>query len=701
MSQPGNPSLPLLPAVWRRMQDFAGVGNDATYLWPRWLILRAVGLVFIVIFAGIIHESRALIGPDGLTPLSGLIAQLKAAEPTLFMSFLRAPSLFWLSSSWSMVEVVQWVGLLAAGALTLNLWPRMALFVCWLTLLSFARGWIIFSDPQVDWLMLEVALLSLPFAPAGYRPGLGAHSPVRPIALFMMRWLLFRVMIESGAAKLLSGELRWWDFTAMDALYETAPCPTILGYLDHQMPHWWHVGEWGLTFAAEILAPLLALFAGRRGRWIAFGLWAALQAGIQLTCNFGWLNTSSLALGLILLDDQMLAQAAQTLRLRRLGQFLATRAVRLAPPPLARWRLYSLRTALWLHFYFSLCAFVIIAGADTHPVAEKLTYPLRRVFAGFGSVNAYQLYAKLDPFHCVVEFVGSNDGGQTWLPYEFRYFPQRLDRICPFLAPYFPRFEATMQIQVATRDKPTVLYELVAQNLLKQNPEVLRLFAHNPFPNGAPQMIRTPGYRYTFTDLATYRRDGVYWQRTYLGEHLPLLHLAPDGTMAQAVAPFEQLLVKAQFGNAAAQSYLGFLYIAGEEGVDKDPAEALIWFKRAAEQGFADAQFNLALIYANGDGLPADPREAARWCRLAAEQGFPAAQDRLGVMYVRGEGVPLDETEALAWFQLAAQGGDPEGKAHLSYTQPRAKPDIRQAAEQRARALQAAIDARKNPAASR
>lgn len=695
MTSVGKVSLPLFSAAWRQMKDFAGLDNDATYLWPRWLILRGVGLVFAVIFAGIIHESSALIGPNGLAPLSGLMAQLKATHPTLFASFLHAPTLFWLNSSWPMAVAVQWCGLAAALALTLNLWPRLSLFVCWATLLSFARGWIMFSDPQVDWLMLEVAVLSIPFAPAGYRPGLGTHSPVRPIALFMVRWLLFRVMLESGVAKLLSGEVRWWDFTAMDALYETAPCPTILGYLNHQLPHWWHVVEWVLTFAAEILAPLLALFAGRRGRWIAFWLWAALQAGIQLTCNFGWLNTASLALGLVLLDDQMLAGAARTLRLRRLGDFLTARAVRLPPPPLARWRLYSLRTALWVHFYLSLCAFVVIAGADTHPVTEKLTHPLRRVFAGFGSVNAFQLYAKLDPFHCVVEFVGSNDGGKTWRPYEFRYFPQQLDHIPPFLAPYFPRFEATMQIQVATRDKPTVLYELVAQHLLKQNPEVLRLFANNPFPAGAPQMIRTPGYRYNFTDLETYRRDRVYWRRSYLGEHLPLLYLAPDGSLVQAVSTYEQLLVKAQFGNAAAQSYLGFLFISGEEGVDKDPAEARTWFERAAAQGLADAQFNLALIYANGDGVPADPRQAAHWCRLAAEQGFAAAQDRLGVMYIKGEGVPRDEAEALAWFELSAAAGDAEGQAHRDYTRRHAQPETLHAAAQRARTLQAGIEARK------
>jgi len=696
MGSASNTVLPRFPGVWRQLKDFSGLGGDATYLWPRWLILRAVGLVFIVIFAGIIHESLALIGPDGLAPLSGLIAQLKAAHPTLLESFFRAPTLFWISSSWGMAVAVEACGMAAALALTLNLWPRMSLLVCWVTLLSFARGWIIFSDPQVDWLMLEVALLCLPFAPAGHRPRLGAHSPVRPIALFMMRWLLFRVMFESGIAKLLSGEPRWWNLTAMDALYETAPSPTLLAYLDHQLPHFWHVGELILTFAAELLAPLLAVFGGRRGRWIAFWLWSALQLGIQLTCNFGWLNTASFALGFVLFDDQMLAAAAQTLRLRRLGQFISARAVALAVPPLARWRSYGLRLALGIHFYLTLVAFALVAGLPSNRVTDLFTKPVRLAFGGFGSANVYQLYAKLDPFHLVVEFVGSDDGGRSWRPYEFRYFPQRLDHVSPFMAPYFARFEATLQIQVITRDEPTVLYELVAKQLLRQNPEVLRLFANNPFPAGPPQMIRTPGYRYNFTDLATYRRDGLFWKREYLGEHLPLRYLAADGTVAQAVSAYEQLLVKARFGNADAQSSLGYLFISGEDpAVSKDATEARLWFGLAAAQGLAGAQFNLALIYANGDGGPADPRQAAHWCRLAAEQGLPGAQDRLGVMYIQGEGVSRDEVEALAWFQVAAVSGDEEAQGHLRYTQARAQPAVIQAAEQRAQAILASLETRK------
>ena len=57
------------------------------------------------------------------------------------------------------------------------------------------------------------------------------------------------------------------------------------------------------------------------------------------------------------------------------------------------------------------------------------------------------------------------------------------------------------------------------------------------------------------------------------------------------------------------------------EGVPQDYAEAVKWYRLAAEQGDADAQYNLGLMYDNGNGVPQDYKEAVKWYRLAAEQG--------------------------------------------------------------------------------
>ena len=92
-------------------------------------------------------------------------------------------------------------------------------------------------------------------------------------------------------------------------------------------------------------------------------------------------------------------------------------------------------------------------------------------------------------------------------------------------------------------------------------------------------------------------------------------------------------------------------------GVPEDDAEAMRWFRLAAEQGLAEAQFNLGVGYAIGDGVPEDDTEAVRWYRLAAEQGYALAQFGLGFMYTKGEGVIKDAVMAHMWFNLAGANG--------------------------------------------
>ena len=80
-------------------------------------------------------------------------------------------------------------------------------------------------------------------------------------------------------------------------------------------------------------------------------------------------------------------------------------------------------------------------------------------------------------------------------------------------------------------------------------------------------------------------------------------------------------------------------------------------FKKAAEQGIAQAQYNLGVMYDNGEGVIQDDKEAVKWFRLAAEQGYARAQHNLGVMYRNGEGVRQDDKEAVTWYRLAAEQG--------------------------------------------
>ena len=136
-----------------------------------------------------------------------------------------------------------------------------------------------------------------------------------------------------------------------------------------------------------------------------------------------------------------------------------------------------------------------------------------------------------------------------------------------------------------------------------------------------------------------------------------------QGNYAEALRIFNPL---ADQGIAEAQFNLGVMYAKGT-GVAQDYTKAVKWFRKAAEQGYADAQFNLGVVYANGQGIAQDYSEAAKWYRKAADQGVAFAQLNLGLMYYSGQGVAHDYTEAVKWYRKAGSQGDPLVQNNLGY----------------------------------
>jgi len=102
-------------------------------------------------------------------------------------------------------------------------------------------------------------------------------------------------------------------------------------------------------------------------------------------------------------------------------------------------------------------------------------------------------------------------------------------------------------------------------------------------------------------------------------------------------------------------------YAAGEY------AEAVKWYRLAAEQGYAVAQFNLGNMYRIGNGVPENDAEALKLYRLAAEQGDAQAQVNLALMYHAGHGVPVNDAEAVKWYRLAAEQGDAQAQYNLGF----------------------------------
>src|ERR1700760_1537184 len=109
--------------------------NSGTHLLPRWIFLRALGLIFFSVFYSLLFQIKALIGPNGILPAAEYLAEVAKYYPGA-QRFWFAPSLFWFGSSNHAFMLVCWLGLFASVAVVLNLWPRGSLAVCFICFLS-------------------------------------------------------------------------------------------------------------------------------------------------------------------------------------------------------------------------------------------------------------------------------------------------------------------------------------------------------------------------------------------------------------------------------------------------------------------------------------------------------------------------------------------------------------------------------------
>ena len=207
--------------------------------------------------------------------------------------------------------------------------------------------------------------------------------------------------------------------------------------------------------------------------------------------------------------------------------------------------------------------------------------------------------------------------------------------------------------------------------------------------------------------LGLLHRDGIgvpknlelalRWLRVAAGSGLPEAQTAYDElNRAQLVREFEILRASAKGGDAAAQYALGRHYLTGKVPLAVNPAQALVWFTRAAEQQYADAQFDVGIFYKDGTTVPRDLVRAKQWLSKAAAQGhikakvalqdiirdetstaggtektfkfsesLPVyraavngdvnAQFELGLLFIRGDAVLKDFTRGIEWLQRAAE----------------------------------------------
>ena len=437
--------------------------------------LRVLGFIYFIAFTSFGVQAIGLIGSHGILPYAAYLAGMR-------QSFGRAawwevPTLLWLNHSDAALTALWIAGSLCSLAAIFGYRQRVALaaaLIFWLSLCAVGQDFLSF---QWDVLLLEAGFLAI----------FVDDSPAR---LWLFRWLIFRLMIFSGAGKLLSGDPSWRHLTAMTYHYHTQPLPTPLAWLMDKLPLNMQKASTLFVFVAELVVPPL-FFAPRLLRHVGAWLTIALQLLILATGNYTFFNFVTIALCLFLFIE---------------------------PRWIARTRLHhavSVALAVFIGITTGLL-FLELFQAPLPPGGSTVLHAI----APLRIVNTYGLFTVMTVERPEIVIEGSDDG-ETWRAYEFPYKPGDVMRPPPVVEPHQPRLDWQMWFAALESYQQNSWFTNFMIRLLEGEPAVLHLLEYNPFPKAPPKYVRARLYLYQFTQFG----EKGWWKRQERGLYFPAVSL--------------------------------------------------------------------------------------------------------------------------------------------------------------------------------
>ena len=223
-----------------------------TYFWARRWFLRALGLIYLIAFVSLWVQVDGLVGSNGMSPVNQFLPAVRGQLGP--GAYWLLPTLCWFNSSNAFLHFLCGGGVVLSLLLIFGIAPAISLVALFVFYLSLTIAGQVFLSFQWDILLLETGFLSIFFAPWQLWPGIRsagiaipATAPVSQAGLFLLKLLLFKLMLMSGVVKLTSGDDCWWNLTALDYHYWSQPLPTVFG--------WWADKSPGMvqTFLGRIL----------------------------------------------------------------------------------------------------------------------------------------------------------------------------------------------------------------------------------------------------------------------------------------------------------------------------------------------------------------------------------------------------------------------------------------------------------------
>ncbi|XP_052802806.1 lipase maturation factor 2-like [Mya arenaria] len=279
------------------------------------LFLLCMSVMYLCAFSSLFVQIPGLYGDKGILPAKLVVK----SEANSWDELLEGqPTLLKLTPKLGLTAE-QGMDLLCATGLALSflcvickaMRDTVSFILLWMLYFSLYQVGQTFLWFQWDILLLEAGFLTILVAP------FNVQMPIRrfrvaqyhqhdTITLWLVRWLLFRLMFSSGIVKLTSRCPTWWKLTALNWHFESQCIPTPLAWYYHHLPDWFLQLSVVATYVIEIAVPFLFFIPVRSLRLFSFWAQVMLQLLIILTGNYNFFNLLTLTLCVSLLDDKFL-----------------------------------------------------------------------------------------------------------------------------------------------------------------------------------------------------------------------------------------------------------------------------------------------------------------------------------------------------------------------------------------------------------
>ena len=485
-------SLPAAGRIGSAGPESRGRGPD--YWLTRFVVQRGLALVYFIAFLVAANQFVPLLGEHGILPVPRFVEEVP---------FLASPSLFFLAPRDPAFEGASWLGIAlsvfaVSGLSEKRGWLLSALTwgALWVLYLSFVNVGQIFYGFGWETMLLEAGFLAV---------FLGSGNVEPPaIVIFLVRWMLFRVMFGAGLIK-LRGDSCWRDLTCLYYHYETQPMPNPLSWYFHWLPQAVH--RFGVRFNhfAELIVPFAYFapqpFAAAAGLiTIFFHLW------LMASGNYSFLGLLTIVLATSTLDDRILG-----------------RLLPVVPRPEFRPHRF--------HRYAAVAVAVLVAVLSVRPLVNLLSprQAMNTSYDPLHLVNTYGAFGSITRPRYEVVVAGTSDEvigtGTVWREYSFKGKPGDPKRLPPQIAPYHLRLDWLMWFCGFTPWDREPWFANFMAKLLQNDEKTLSLIAGNPFRDKPPKFVRALLYEYRFTTPEERRRTGDWWARELRGEYFPAVSL--------------------------------------------------------------------------------------------------------------------------------------------------------------------------------